>query len=112
MAAISWTSAVVMCRASARGCTVIPGDPASTQTCTASITEGVRPPRELRTVAILLTLTDSLTTDVTSDHEHDGSRLEARGSGRESRVSGRGSPDSQKSQAPSPEPIVQSPETS
>ena len=37
------------------------GAPASTQTPTASMTDGRRPPRELRTVAILLTLTESLT---------------------------------------------------
>src|SRR5262245_45419748 len=47
-----------MCRSSARGCTVIPGDPASTQTSTASITLGMRPPRELRSVATLLTFTE------------------------------------------------------
>ena len=49
-----------MWRASARGCTVIPGAPASMHARTASITDGIRPPRELRTVATLLTLTDSL----------------------------------------------------
>ena len=60
--AISCTSSVVMCRASARGCTVIPGAPASMHVRTASITDGIRPPRELRTVATLLTLTESLIT--------------------------------------------------
>src|ERR671912_633846 len=49
-----------MCRSSARGWTVMPGEPASMHTRTASITEGMRPPRELRTVATLLTLTESL----------------------------------------------------
>src|SRR5687768_14685675 len=57
---ISRTSAAVMCRSSARGCTVMPGAPASIQTRAASITDGTRPPRELRTVATLLTLTESL----------------------------------------------------
>ena len=57
---IALTSAMVMCRASARGCTVIPGTPAATHTRTASITLGSVPPRELRSVATLLTLTLSL----------------------------------------------------
>ena len=52
--------AVVMCRASARGCTVIPGAPASMHVRTASMTDGSWPPRELRTVATLFTLTDEL----------------------------------------------------
>src|SRR6476660_1768885 len=52
-----------MCRASARGCTVIPGAPASTHTPTASMTDGIRPPRELRTVATLLTFTDRRTNE-------------------------------------------------
>ena len=60
--AISCTSAVVMCRASARGCTVMPGAPASMHVRTASITDGIVPPRELRTVATLFTLTESLIT--------------------------------------------------
>ncbi len=58
-AATSWTSALVMCRSSARGWTVMPGTPASTHTLTASSTDGTVPPRELRTVATLLTLTES-----------------------------------------------------
>src|SRR5690349_1519422 len=49
-----------MWRSSARGCTVMPVAPASRQTRTASITDGTDPPRELRSVAILLTLTESL----------------------------------------------------
>src|SRR5216117_3855316 len=57
--ATTCTSAAVMCRASARGCTVIPGAPDSTQILTASSTDGTDPPRELRTVATLLTLTES-----------------------------------------------------
>jgi hypothetical protein len=40
---------------------VIPGAPASIHVRTASMTDGIDPPRELRTVAILLTLTDNLT---------------------------------------------------
>src|SRR5438067_2888457 len=36
----------------------MPFTPASTQTATASITRGILPPREFRTVAILLTFTD------------------------------------------------------
>ena len=56
-AATSSTSCDVMCRASARGCTVMPGAPASTIVRTASRTLGTRPPRELRSVATLLTLT-------------------------------------------------------
>src|SRR2546423_6898313 len=51
-----------MCRASARGWTVIPGAPASTHIFTASSTEGTLPPRELRTVATLLTFTESFAT--------------------------------------------------
>src|SRR5262249_54959008 len=37
----------------------MPGEPASMQTCTASSTLGTWPPRELRSVATLLTLTES-----------------------------------------------------
>src|SRR6185503_5764573 len=48
-----------MCRRSARGWTVIPGAPASTQTRTASRTSGEWPPREFLSVATLLTLTDN-----------------------------------------------------
>src|SRR5712691_9411180 len=55
--AMSRTSPGVMWRRSARGCTVIPGAPAATQTSTASSTFGSRPPRELRSVATLFTLT-------------------------------------------------------
>src|SRR6185436_5727084 len=58
-AATSWASARVMCRSSARGWTVMLGAPASTHTLTASSTDGTVPPRELRTVATLLTLTES-----------------------------------------------------
>src|SRR5437773_6227317 len=57
--ATTCTSAAVMCRASARGCTVISGAPESTQILTASSTDGTDPPREFRTVATLLTLTES-----------------------------------------------------
>ena len=46
-------------RSSARGCTVMPGAPAARHVSTASITLGIAPPRELRSVATLLTLTDS-----------------------------------------------------
>src|SRR5262245_59164933 len=63
-----------MCRASARGCTVIPGAPASMQTLTASSTDGTVPPREFLSVAILLTLTESLI---------NGSRLGAQGVSRQ-----------------------------
>ena len=56
-AAISPHVPVVMCRASARGWTVMPGAPAAMQTSTASRTLGTSPPRELRSVATLLTLT-------------------------------------------------------
>src|SRR4029079_1755213 len=56
--AISVTSAGRMCRPSARGCTVIPGAPAATAISTARSTLGSSPPRELRSVAILLTLTE------------------------------------------------------
>jgi hypothetical protein len=38
----------------------MPGAPAATQTRTASHTDGIDPPRELRMVATLLTLTESL----------------------------------------------------
>jgi len=53
--------AVDVCLASARGCTVIPAAPAFSTTRTASITLGIWPPRELRSVATLLTLTESWT---------------------------------------------------
>src|SRR5690242_15593894 len=56
---IARTSSGVMWRRSARGCTVIPGAPAAMQTSTASRTFGSRPPRELRSVATLFTLTES-----------------------------------------------------
>src|SRR5471030_1196408 len=56
--AIACTSSGVMCRRSARGWTVIPGVPAATQTSTASSTLGASPPRELRSVATLFTLTE------------------------------------------------------
>jgi hypothetical protein len=59
-AAIARTSAAVMWRSSARGCTVMPRLPAPTMTRTASITDGTDPPREFRRVATLLTLTLSL----------------------------------------------------
>src|SRR6186997_2468681 len=59
-AAISRTSLARTWRSSARGCTVIPGAPASRHVVTASVTLGTFPPRELRRVAILLTLTDRL----------------------------------------------------
>src|SRR5688572_3603621 len=59
---MSRTSATVMCRASSRGCTVTPWAPARTHSSTAARTEGTRPPREFRIVAILLTLTESLIT--------------------------------------------------
>src|SRR5262245_53914993 len=39
----------------------MPGAPASTQALTASMTDGTLPPRELRIVATLLTLTDNRT---------------------------------------------------
>src|SRR3989449_11603552 len=59
--AIARTSSGVMCRRSARGWTVMPGDPAAIQTSTASRTLGTLPPREFRSVATLFTFTDSLT---------------------------------------------------
>src|ERR1700691_4608914 len=46
-----------MCRASGRGCTVIPWHPAAMQVRAASTTLGIFPPRAFRSVAILLTLT-------------------------------------------------------
>src|SRR5262245_38815209 len=66
-----------MWRRSARGWTVIPGAPASTQIRTASSTLGVVPPRALRSVATLLTLTESLTIprDVQPDDERLGEML-------------------------------------
>ena len=59
-AARARTSAGLMWRSSARGWTVIPGAPAATATRAASTTLGTAPPRELRSVATLLTLTLSL----------------------------------------------------
>src|SRR6187402_454212 len=59
-AAISRTSLARMWRSSARGCTVIPGAPASRHVTTAAVTLGTRPPREFRSVATLLTLTERL----------------------------------------------------
>ena len=58
--AIARTSSGVMWRRSARGCTVIPGAPAAMQTSTAASTLGVCPPRALRSVATLFTLTLNL----------------------------------------------------
>ena len=55
-----------ICRSSSRGCTVMPGAPASRQISTARGTLGTLPPRELRSVAILLTLTERLIIDRTS----------------------------------------------
>src|SRR5208283_1740575 len=46
-----------ICRASGRGCTVIPWHPAAIQVRAASTTSGIFPPRAFRSVAILLTLT-------------------------------------------------------
>src|SRR5687767_2847983 len=46
-----------MCRASGRGCTVIPCAPASRHVSAACTTSGSVPPRELRSTATLLTLT-------------------------------------------------------
>src|SRR5688572_8276016 len=60
--AISPTSPAVICRASARGWTVMPCAPARRHSYTASSTDGTRPPREFRSVATLLTFTDSLIT--------------------------------------------------
>src|SRR5215831_5712906 len=57
-AAITRTSSGVMCRRSARGCTVMPGAPAAIQTSTASSTLGTLPPREFLSVATLLTFTE------------------------------------------------------
>src|ERR1700681_3870470 len=62
--AMSRTSSGVMCRRSARGCTVIPGVPAATQTSSASSTSGRRPPRELRSLANFFPLTDRLTMEI------------------------------------------------
>ena len=61
--AISLTSAGTMCLKSARGCTVIPDAPAERHASTASITDGASSPLEFRTVATLLTLTESLITN-------------------------------------------------
>src|SRR5262245_31879560 len=57
--AIAGTSQRVMCRSSARGWIVMPGAPAATHTRTASTTDGTAPPREFRSVATLLTFTES-----------------------------------------------------
>jgi hypothetical protein len=46
-----------MCRSSGRGWTVMPCAPASTQVCATRSTSGTLPPRALRSVAALLTLT-------------------------------------------------------
>src|SRR5688572_22828793 len=54
------TSDALMWRPSARGCTVMPGAPAAMHVDTAFNSSGSLPPRELRSVATLLTLTDSL----------------------------------------------------
>src|SRR5882672_11080551 len=62
--AIARTSSGVMCRRSARGWTVMPGAPAAMQTSTASIRFGSRPPRELRSVATLLTFTERRVIDI------------------------------------------------
>ena len=48
----------VMCRSSARGCTVMPGAPASSTPAPPRARTATLPPRELRSVATLLTLTD------------------------------------------------------
>src|SRR6185436_7740680 len=56
----SCTSWKVMWRASFLGCTVMPGAPACTHTSAAATTDGITPPRALRTVATLLMLTESL----------------------------------------------------
>src|ERR1700676_5700225 len=50
-----------MCRASGRGCTVIPWHPAAIHVRAASTTSGIFPPRAFLSVAILLTLTLSRT---------------------------------------------------
>src|SRR4051794_30104065 len=42
----------------------MPGAPVSTQTRTASMTDGITPPRELRSVATLLTLTDRFAMEI------------------------------------------------
>src|SRR5262245_17408001 len=52
----------------------MPGAPASTQTRTASQTDGTWPPREFRTVATLLTLTDRWIIGYGSSPEPSGSR--------------------------------------
>ena len=57
----------------------MPGAPAATQTSTASSTLGFEPPRELRSVATLFTLTDR--------------RIIARGLGPGFRVQGSGFPE-------------------
>src|SRR5688572_17805638 len=44
----------------------MPGAPASMHARTASITDGMRPPREFRTVATLFTFTDNLITELNS----------------------------------------------
>jgi hypothetical protein len=58
--AIPVTSAARTWRSSARGCTVMPGAPAATHVSTARRTRGSEPPRELRSVATLFTLTERL----------------------------------------------------
>src|SRR5690606_31572927 len=58
---ISYTSPRRMWRSSARGWTVMLLAPAARHVSTARITEGSGAPRELRSVATLLTLTDSST---------------------------------------------------
>src|SRR5580765_4764806 len=74
---MSRTSSGVIWRRSARGCTVMPGAPAPMHVSTASTTLGSRPPRELRKVAILLTLTESWI----MDHEESGSESKKQESG-------------------------------
>ena len=59
-AASASTSSARMWRASGRGCTVMPCAPASRHARAARTTSGAWPPRELRSTAILLTLTLSV----------------------------------------------------
>src|SRR5712692_7171224 len=66
IAARSSTSCVRMWRPSGRGWTVMPWQPASMQVRAACTTLGRSPPRALRSVAILLRLTLSLTIDLIS----------------------------------------------
>src|SRR5579862_3092428 len=56
----------------------MPGAPASRQTSTACVTLGVLPPRELRSVAILLTLTERRIIRIR--RHYSGFRLQAPGS--------------------------------